>query len=218
MLNFKKIGIAFLALICLLGACGEVTPNVPEASPNPVATTTPETKSSTSPANTLQSPTVKVAVTPSPQPTSPGLVTAPQTTTAANPKPTPFKEIVEVTTDITFTLKFGQVAKVAAENLELKLLNVVEDSRCPVNVNCAWSGQLILTVAATQNGQVLENFAVNSIEAYRTRNKATFGKYNLSLLGATPGRFYINPTSGDGKTKPIQREDYEIKFLLTKLD
>lgn len=213
MRNLKTVGILILSLLCLLAACGETTIN-PAASPNPVATVTPlatptlpaiPTKSTPEPTSTVAAkvtPTAKPTQAPSPEPT--------KSSGSAD-------QIINVTMGVTFTLKFGQIAKVASENIELRLVKVVEESRCPANVSCVWSGQLILMVEVSRAGQLVGNFEVNSIDAYRNKNKPVFENYNLALLDAAPNRFYVNPASGDGKTTPITQQEYAVDFLLTKL-
>ena len=213
MRNLKIIGLLILSLLCLLAACGEATIN-PAATPNPVATVTPlatPTVAAT-PTKNMQEPTSTVAAktTPTVKPTEPSSPASTKNSGSTDP-------IINAMTGVTFTLKFGQIAKVASENIELKLVKLVEDSRCPANVLCVWSGQLIVTVEVSRAGQPVGNFEVNSIDAYRNKNKPVFENYNLALLDAIPDQFYINPPSGNGKTKPIIQEDYAVDFLLTKL-
>lgn len=48
-----------------------------------------------------------------------------------------------------FTLKFGETAQLTDDPLRISFDSVVEDSRCPVKVQCVWAGRVIvgLTVA-----------------------------------------------------------------------
>lgn len=213
MRNLKISGILLLGLLCWLAACGEATVK-PAASPNPVATITP-LATPTVPATPTQgtlgesTSTVAVKVTPTTSPTQPPGPAPTKNSGSADP-------IINVSSGVTFTLKFGQIAKVTSENIELKLVKLVEDSRCPVNVACVWSGQLVLMVEVSRAGQSLGEFEVNSIDAYQTKNKPLFENYSLVLLDATPDQFYMG-SPGKGQQKPVTPKDYAIDFLLTKL-
>ena len=41
-----------------------------------------------------------------------------------------------------FSLRIGQTASIAGENLRVKFDDVIEDSRCPKNVACVWEGRV----------------------------------------------------------------------------
>ena len=49
-------------------------------------------------------------------------------------------EPVEFGLDQEFTLSGGQEAAITGENLRLRFTDVVEDSRCPMRVECFWTG------------------------------------------------------------------------------
>jgi hypothetical protein len=53
-----------------------------------------------------------------------------------------------------FNIAFDQEASIKDENLILKFAEVVEDSRCPDDVQCIWEGRLVITINA--NNQPLE--------------------------------------------------------------
>jgi hypothetical protein len=54
--------------------------------------------------------------------------------------------------DTPFTLAVGQTAVITGEGLELRFENVIEDSRCPLNVECIWEGRASYTVRLTYEG------------------------------------------------------------------
>ncbi len=48
-------------------------------------------------------------------------------------------------------LHFGKSFQV--EDLELKFVEVLQDSRCPKNVNCVWAGEVVVLVDVFKNGK-----------------------------------------------------------------
>jgi len=50
-----------------------------------------------------------------------------------------------------FSLRIGQSAIIAGENLQIKFEEVSEDSRCPKNVTCVWAGRVSCVVGITVN-------------------------------------------------------------------
>ncbi len=45
------------------------------------------------------------------------------------------------------SLPVGKSCVIAAENLQLTFLRVVEDSRCPKGAQCIWAGQAIIALS-----------------------------------------------------------------------
>lgn len=206
-----------LLLLTLLAACGDTNPtSVPApaapATVTPGNTTVPATTGNTNAATTAaatNAATTTPAVTNTPIPNiNIPLTGTPKATTKPAGKPalgTPFD------------LKINQSALIESENIEVKFLRVLEDSRCPTNVNCVWSGQLIAEVAVTKNGKPVGTFDLNNIEAIRNKDKKVFEDYALTLVKVEPGRIYANfgtPNSTINDTKP---EDYVLSFLLAKV-
>ncbi len=200
-----------LVLLTLLAACGDaLSTNVP-ATVAPVATATiAPTTPATGPAATAASTTTPVTAivgTATPNVNIP-LTATPKASPKATGKPvlgTPFE------------LKINQAALIESENVEIKFLRVLEDSRCPTNVNCAWSGQIVADVSVSKNGKPVGTFALNNIEATRNKDKKVFEDYALTLLKAEPTRFYANYGGSDAKINDIKPEDYVLSFLLTKV-
>jgi len=50
----------------------------------------------------------------------------------------------------TFTLGYGETAVLPAEDLRLTFDDVLEDSRCPTQVSCFWTGQARIAITAQQ--------------------------------------------------------------------
>lgn len=62
-----------------------------------------------------------------------------------------------------FTLSGGQEGLIASEGLRLRFAEVVEDSRCPTQVNCFWTGQarIALDVQPDRSGWTRVEFNTN---------------------------------------------------------
>lgn len=48
--------------------------------------------------------------------------------------------------DYGFPLAVGQKAVIAGENLEIKFIEVMEDSRCPTGATCIWAGRVSVKI------------------------------------------------------------------------
>lgn len=59
--------------------------------------------------------------------------------------------------ELTLRVNETQVVTLDSGSFEIKLLNI-EDSRCPSDVQCVWSGQVTATVSVTSSEQSLGNF------------------------------------------------------------
>ena len=92
---------------------------------------------------------------------------------------------------VTVSAAFGQPVRI--NQMVLRPVAIVQDSRCPANVNCVWAGQLIVEFAT----------------AGRDRLRLEMGKPlamaggRLTLLGASP-----EPIAG----KPISPGSYRFQL------
>jgi len=48
-----------------------------------------------------------------------------------------------------FSLNIGQSASIQGEELQIKFLNVIGDSRCPIGATCVWQGEVSCMVEIT---------------------------------------------------------------------
>lgn len=115
-------------------------------------------------------------------------------------------------------MRFGQTSLIEAENIQLSLGQVIQDSRCPSNVNCAWSGELVVNLNLIKDGKPLTSLVLSSQDARRNQAKPTFQDYNVALLGATPVPYYTDYGSAKAELKPIKLEDYVLELLVTKVE
>jgi hypothetical protein len=125
----RRLGPVVLLLIALFAACsgGDAKP---ASSPSETAAATPSGSPSPSPAATASP---RAPATPTLAPTPP----APQTPPAACSLGYPF------------LLRSGETVSVDGEGLTITYERLLEDSRCPEDVQCIWegNGRILLTLA-----------------------------------------------------------------------
>jgi hypothetical protein len=86
-----------------------------------------------------------------------------------------------------FTLGGGQDALIPGENLRLRFTDVLEDSRCPTQVECFWTGQARITIAVQPEGDGSTTVEFNTNPAPgQTVNEATVGRYSVDLQSLDP--------------------------------
>lgn len=98
-------------------------------------------------------------------------------------------------------LRAGQ--QKAAGNLTVKFVAVTEDSRCPSNVVCVWSGVAKVKVQLRRNGKTAE-FELNTNQLDKP---AVLDGYSVKLVSVAP----YPKTSA-----PITRADYVANFAVAK--
>jgi hypothetical protein len=103
-----------------------------------------------------------------------------------------------------FTIRVGQQVVLKDTNLTIRFLDVTEDSRCPVDVVCAWAGnarlEFELQVSKKKKATVSLNTAV---EPRAGRIK----KFEVTLVNLVPGR---------KQGSPVTAADYEATLVVGK--
>jgi hypothetical protein len=105
-----------------------------------------------------------------------------------------------------FHLTVNQTAS-EPENINVKFLNVTDDSRCPLGVTCIWQGKSTVVVNVIKNNQDVGNFSLTSGLGDNNATASIPGGYFLQIVKVEP-----YPTNG---TK-IQLENYTATFVLSK--
>ncbi|MFX0123604.1 MAG: hypothetical protein ACFFAE_08165 [Candidatus Hodarchaeota archaeon] len=72
----------------------------------------------------------------------------------------------EINTEI--SLHIGESVIIKDHGIKLKFVDVLEDSRCPSDVECVWEGTVSLMINIQHNSQALGNFILNSSNLYKT--------------------------------------------------
>ena len=108
-----------------------------------------------------------------------------------------------------FTVVMGETAVIPNENLAITFDNVLEDSRCPSQVECAEMGQARGVVMVQQGEDEPINFEFNTNAAPSlNQQRITFGQYVLELQLLAP-----YPQKPD---KPIKADAYWVTLVVTK--
>ena len=81
-----------------------------------------------------------------------------------------------------FELAVHQTAQISAEKISVTFQEVLEDSRCPVDVTCIWAGlaEVSLRVAVSGNEKEL------SLSNSPPENSAVFENYTFRLIRVRP--------------------------------
>ncbi|MBK8900648.1 MAG: hypothetical protein IPM53_05680 [Anaerolineaceae bacterium] len=116
------------------------------------------------------------------------------------PEPSP------VQLDQSFTISINQPAQFAEKGLSLTFQDVLEDSRCPSNVQCAWAGQARISIRVSQTGQAPATLEMNTNPPLE-QDVVTYGDFQIQLLALDPYPEEI------GQHIPAKR--YEATFLVT---
>ena len=104
-----------------------------------------------------------------------------------------------------FTLSIGQSATVTAENLSVKFIEVVSDSRCPTGATCIWAGEASCLIEITYN---VFTFSKTLTEPGLTEEPSVTNFENYDI------QFNIQPYPAIGKQ--ISEKDYRLQLLITK--
>jgi hypothetical protein len=116
-------------------------------------------------------------------------------------------ETEEITANLgqEFSLSIGQTAVIDGEELKLKLLEVISDSRCPEDVTCVWQGQASCLVEITYL-ESLHRVTLTQPGLTGEPSEIDFKEYNI--------RFNLTPYPEAGKE--IKEGDYRLQLVVTK--
>ncbi len=81
-----------------------------------------------------------------------------------------------------FELVVHQTAQMTAENISVTFQEVLEDSRCPVDVTCIWAGLAKVSLQVSVSGQEKEI----SLSISPPENSAVFENYTFWLISVRP--------------------------------
>lgn len=91
------------------------------------------------------------------------------------------------------SVRVGKEKKIARTNLKIKFVKLIEDSRCPTDVNCIWAGNAKIQIKLTGKRSASKTFEINTGMAPQT---VTFEGYEIKLMDLTPkpaSNIRINP-------------------------
>ncbi len=106
-----------------------------------------------------------------------------------------------------FTLSINQPAQLSAKGLNLTFQDVLEDSRCPSNVQCAWAGQARISISVSQTGQTPTTLEMNTNPPLN-QDVVTYEDFQIQLLALAPYPEDIG--------QHIPAKSYEATFVVTE--
>ena len=109
--------------------------------------------------------------------------------------------------DTPFSLKLNQQGVLETRDLTLEFVELLEDSRCPRQVDCFWSGQGRLVVEVWLTGEEPTTFELNTLPT-DNKNFISYETYQIQLLSLDP-----YPETPE---QQIALEDYQATFVVTK--
>lgn len=111
---------------------------------------------------------------------------------------------VEVQLDSVFSLAMGQTALLPSEQLSIQFVAVLEDSRCPVDVQCVWAGNAKVSIEIKQSGHATQTRILNSNLEPR---EVAYEGFQIRFEDLAP-----QPRSNS----QIRREDYRLSLSVSK--
>jgi hypothetical protein len=105
-----------------------------------------------------------------------------------------------------FSIRVNQLAFVESENLELKLLDVKKDSRCPAKVQCIWAGLVEIIIKVKKKDRDIDLILIDRGDNNNSTTKV-FDNYFVKLIEVTP---YPQ------KNKKINIEDYRARLVVSR--
>ena len=132
----------------------------------------------------------------------------PEDTTPTSPPATP--AAAQVLLDRVFELAVGQEVTLADTDLHLRFERILEESRCPRQVACVWSGQARLLVSVWDQGAppTTKEFSTFSNPPAST-DTHIFEGFSIRLVGVDP--------YPDSPGTPIPASAYRITLLITRV-
>jgi hypothetical protein len=82
-----------------------------------------------------------------------------------------------------FELAVGQSTTIAETGVQITLLGVREDSRCPPNVNCIWAGQVTIELQVQTPTDAPETFTLSTM----FERSHVYAGHTIELHNVTPG-------------------------------
>jgi len=111
---------------------------------------------------------------------------------------------IQASLDSEFILSIGQSARIGSEDLSIKFVEVIGDSRCPEGVVCIWEGEVSCLIDIDYGGTVLQKTLVQ--RGSPGSSESDFSDYRL--------RFGVNPYPKVGEQ--IKDSEYRLHMTVNK--
>lgn len=112
---------------------------------------------------------------------------------------------LEASLEQDFSLAIGKVASISGQQLEVKFVEVVADSRCPAGVTCVWQGEASCLIEIAFQG-AKQRMVLTQPGLTKGPAQASFGDYEI--------QFNVAPYPEAGKT--IQNRDYRLQLTVDR--
>jgi hypothetical protein len=103
-----------------------------------------------------------------------------------------------------FSLSVGQSASIDGDDLAIRFIDVITDSRCPSGVECIWQGEVACLVEITHSGTGQEK-VLTYPGLTQGPSQAQIGSYQFT--------FSVGPYPEAGKQ--IEKSEYRLNLLIT---
>ncbi len=115
-------------------------------------------------------------------------------------------DIKSVELNTPFNLALNETAELETDGMRLTFEGVVEDSRCPIGVNCIWEGEAVAEFLAKKGSEVVAAPLTTNPRAGQVVNDnfTAFG-HGIKLLQVMP-----YPDAGS----PIEEKDYVVRVVI----
>lgn len=87
---------------------------------------------------------------------------------------------------IPFQLEEGQTLFLENGKIKIQSLGVLEDSRCPLDLDCVWGGEVIVGFKITENGKNISNFNLSISEIQKESSFRRIDRYLINLRDVVP--------------------------------
>ena len=104
----------------------------------------------------------------------------------------------------TMDLVYGKTYRNYERSISIKLDSVMEDSRCPYNVECIWAGNAKAKFVFGLNNQ-LKVFSLNTLDSFM--RDTIISDYKIQFIQLRPYPVYPNP---------IHQKDYIARIKITR--
>ncbi len=105
-----------------------------------------------------------------------------------------------------FKLQVNKQKVITKDKLKITFVSVLEDSRCPVGVNCIWAGNAKIQLKISQAKGASKTFELNT---YLQPQVFTFEGYEIKIVDLTPTP-KVNVR--------INRNGYVATFFINKIE
>lgn len=114
--------------------------------------------------------------------------------------------IVDVPLSQPFDLKVGEQVTIAGESVDIGFAEILNDSRCPRDVQCVWAGAATITVWVEKKPRARETLTLRVPNA---DEPVTYEQYSVSLKDVKP--------YPESNRRP-QRDEYVATLVVARIE